>query len=184
MVRLTFTTTSPRAIDRLKEKAPIAIARALNKSIASAKTVMVRVIGQDMGLKAVDVRDRIGLRPATANHHVATLYAHASRIPLIDFNAKSTKSGVIYRIGSGGRQRISNAFIARVKGPLPSGVVSPGHTGVFVRRGKTRLPIDQLFGPSIWGVFKKNEAVGIARGQEQLEKNLKSEFRFALELEQ
>jgi hypothetical protein len=86
-----------------------------------------------------------------------------------------------YKRGGGGRT-IPNAFIARMQS---------GHVGVFQRvagssgrRGpapnRSQLPIRELFGPSIWQVFKKYEAVGLARGREQLIKNLQSEFRFVL----
>jgi len=41
------------------------MARALNRSIASGKTALVRAISQDMGLKVSDVRDRVQLYAAT-----------------------------------------------------------------------------------------------------------------------
>ncbi len=64
-----------------------------------------------------------------------------------------------------------------------------GHRGVYTRGnkanplGRARLPIRELFGPSIAHVFERNVAIGLARGQEQLAKNLRSEFRYVLALE-
>jgi hypothetical protein len=164
-------TQGTRNLEGLTAKAPQAIARALNRSIDSAKTVMVREVSQDLKLKSGDVRNRILVNDATATHHVAQLRASARRIPLIDFGARQTQRGVTAKL-SGGRTRYPHAFIATVG--------SGRHTGVFQRKGNPRLPIRELFGPSIARVFLKHVDVGLARGQEQLVKNLQSEIRFAL----
>jgi hypothetical protein len=177
-ITLNFKTDqTQRAIDRLATQAPIAIVRALNKSIASAKTAMNRVVSQDMGLKVSDVSAKIGIVPAAADRQRARLYADATRIPLIKFGAKGPEPsrgkgrGVTAKLGQA-RGRYPTAFIATMAG---------GHRGVYVRNAKARLSIRELFGPSIAHVFEKHVNVGIARGQEQLAKNLKSEFRFALQ---
>ena len=78
--------------------------------------------------------------------------------------------GVTAKVGPS-RTRYPHAFLAQMRS---------GHLGVFQRVGRTRLPIRELRGPSIAHVFGKYVAVGIARGEEQLKKNLQSEFRFAL----
>jgi hypothetical protein len=182
-----FTTTSPAMVERLRKKAPVAQVRALNRAIASANTAMLRVISSDMGVKIGDLRDKIRVEQATPDRLRARLYASAKRIPLIDFGAKGPEpsrgrgTGVTVKLGRG-RTRIPNAFIARM---------GSGHRGVYRRvdggtgrRGplpnRSQLPIRELFGPSIWKVFTKNQQVGIDRGREQLIKNLQSEFRFAL----
>lgn len=176
MVTLTLRLTSDRAIDRLKAQAPIAQARALNRAIASAKTAMVRVIGQDLGVKASDLRDKIGVEEARPDRLRARLSASYKRIPVIDFGAKGPEPslgkgrGVTAKLGPS-RTRYTNAFIATMQS---------GHRGVFRRTAKGRLPIRELFGPSVAHVFLKHVAVGQARGEEQLLKNLQSEFRFAL----
>lgn len=175
MIRLD-TSRMTRGFDALIAKSNLAIARALNRSIASAKTAMVRVVAQDMGLKSGDVRDRILIVEARPDQHVAQLKASAKRIPLIDFNARGPEPsrgkgrGVTARM-PGGKGRCPHAFIATMK---------TGHRGVFQRRAKSRLHIDELFGASIAYVFTKLRGVGEARAQEQLVKNLQSEIRFAL----
>lgn len=164
-----------RNVEELRTRAPIAIARALNRSIASAKTVMVKEVSTDMGLKVSDLRDRIRTDEATAMRHVARLYASSKRIPLVDFDAKGPSPsrgqgrGVTAKL-SGVRTRYPNAFLADMKS---------GHRGVFQRKAKPRLPIRELLGPSIARVFLKHVDVGIARGEEQLVKNLQSELKFA-----
>ena len=182
-----FTTTTPAAVAKLRAKAKPAQERALNRAIASANVAMVRVIANDLGVKQGVVRDRIKIQQATPDRLTARLYANAKRIPLIDFGAKGPEPsrgrgrGVTVKTGSG-RRTIANAFIATMRS---------GHRGVFQRvagssgrRGpapnRSQLPIRELFGASIWQVFKKFEAVGLERGKEQLIKNLQSEFRFAL----
>lgn len=184
---VTFRTNTPEMVAKLRKKAPVAQVRALNRAIASANVAMVRVIAGDVGVKQGVVKDRIRIEQATPERLRARLYANAKRIPLIDFGAKGPNPsrgkgrGVTVKTG-GGRRTIPNAFIARMQS---------GHVGVFQRvagssgrRGpapnRSQLPIRELFGPSIWQVFKKYEAVGLARGREQLIKNLQSEFRFVL----
>jgi hypothetical protein len=79
---------------------------------------------------------------------------------------------VSYRIGARGRQRLDTAFIARMRS---------GHTGVFRRTGDTRLPIVELFGPSITRVFSKHRPAGLAAGQASLRKNLQHELGWAID---
>ena len=60
---------------------------------------------------------------------------------------------------------IKNAFITTTKN---------GHTGVFRRVGKRRLPIQQLWGPTIGGTFATKEVQGVIAKtmQERLQKAL------------
>jgi len=182
-----FTTTTPAAVAKLRARAVPAQVRALNRAIGSSNTAMVRVIAGDLGVKQGVVKERIRVELATPARLRARLYANAKRIPLIDLGAKGPEPsrgrgrGVTVK-GASGRRTIPNAFIATMRS---------GHRGVFERaagssgrRGpapmRSQLPIRELFGPSIWKVFTKFESVGLARGREQLIKNLQSEFRFAL----
>lgn len=165
------TKLAEKAMLRLREQSPWAIARAINRSIASGKTIMVREVAGDLKLKAMDVRDRFGIREATRERHVAQLTASAARIPLIKFNARGPEPS--YGRGRGvsaAGKRYPHAFIATMRS---------GHRGVFTRRGRARIPVAELRGASVAHVATKHVAVGIARCKEQLVKNLQSEFRFA-----
>jgi hypothetical protein len=166
-----------KAIARFKDRARPAIVRALNRSAVSARTVMVRDVAKDFGIRQKDVA--ISVENASPSTLTARVVAQGARLPLITFNARQTARGVSANTGRG-RKVYPHTFIAKVHGPLPNGVVSPGHLGVFQRRGAQRLPIDQRYGASIPHVFEKHIDAGIARGQEQLVKNLKHEFEFAL----
>lgn len=180
----------------LEREGTLAVRRALRRTATNVRTVMVREVRADIGLPASVVRDEIKLH---VDHQalVASVSVSGRPIPLIAFGAKGPMPtrgrgrGVSYRIGRQGRKTIPKAFIARVRGPLPSGVVSPGHTGVFVRippslrtsagAWSKNLPIKQRYGPSLPKVFEKHIPAGLARAEEQFPKNLAHELRrFAL----
>jgi hypothetical protein len=143
-------------LDRLQARFPAAIARALNRSIVSARVVMASAVATDMGLKVSDVKERIGLIEASApDRLVATLTASGKRLPLIDFNARGPepsrgKGGGVRARMPGGAGTYPHAFIATMRS---------GHRGVYERVGPSsrrsvgarsnNLPIVELRGPSI-----------------------------------
>lgn len=151
------------ALDGLKTGAPRAIVRALNRAIGSANTVEVKAIAENTGLKAKDVRSRIRVEKASFNRPVASLSASLKRIPRIEFNARGPRPsrgkgrGVSFAGEGGGRITVADAFIA---------TMASGHEGVFRRAGKSRLPIQELMGPSIGHVFIKYRPEAIARAEE------------------
>jgi len=159
----------------LGSRAPQVVARSLNRAAMSGRTAMARVVSKDMGLKVGDVRERITMRDATPARLSVTLFASAKRLPLILFRATGPEPsfGRGRGVGAtlGGRKRYPRAFLA---------TMGSGHRGVFERRGKLRLPIYELFGPSIALVFKKHEQVGIDRAMEMLGKNLGHELEFEM----
>lgn len=188
-ITLRWKTNSPAAIARLEQKAPIAQARAINRAIASANTALLSAVASDTGLKLATLRERLKVgRPATPEFRRAKIFASMKGIPLIQFRAKGAEPsrgkgrGVTAYI-QGASVRYPKAFIATMPG---------GKRGVFERgKGPTRsrkglpasspaLPIRQLYGPSIFNVAIYHRGVALARGREQLAKNLVSEFRFVL----
>lgn len=190
-VTLRWKTDSPAAIEKLRAKSPVAQARALNRSIVSANAALLSAVSGDMGLKLQVLRERIRVgRPATPEYLRAKVFASTKGIPLIQFRAKGTEPsrgkgrGVTAYI-QGATVRYPHAFIAT----MPN-----GRRGVFergskadpaaTRRGpapnRSQLPIRELYGPSVWRVALYHRNVGLARGREQLLKNLQSEFRYVL----
>lgn len=157
---------------------PFAIARAINRSAASAQTAAVRVISRDLGARARDVRDKVRLTPARSNALEATLTATGRRIPLISFRARGPEpsrgrgGGVAY-VMRGSRQRLPHAFIATMRS---------GHRGVFRRIGVARLPVIELFGPSIPQVLARRaiQNAVLTRYSEVLPGNLQHEIEFEL----
>jgi hypothetical protein len=169
-LRIKNTGDVQKAIAAFKDRATPAIVRALNRSGVSAQTVMRREVSNDMGLRQKDVP--ISTEKATGQNLTATVIGQGKRIALMDFSARETKrSGVRAKLPTGAG-KYPHAFIRT----MPS-----GHRGVFQRKpGSRRLPIYELYGPSIPHVFMKHADTGMARGQEQLIKNLTHELRFAL----
>ncbi len=158
---------------------PRAMVRAMNRAIASGRTAIVREMARDTGLKAKDIRDAIVMREATIGRPVASISASLKRLPLIKFGAKGPEPsrgrgrGVSYRLPSG-KGRLANAFIA---------TMGSGHRGVFIRKslgpGTKRLPIRELFGPSLGKVFNKFRELGIKRTEEAFVTNFDHEIVYA-----
>lgn len=178
-----------RALDQLGKRAPVAIARALNRTAGSVRTVMSREVSKDIGLKVGTVRDAMNVRLARTDAQTAAITIGGARIALSKFMTDGAlkrlvpsrgRGTVRARIG-GKSQTYPGAFVAKL---------DSGHVGVFRRvRASTRkssgawsknLPMTQLFGPSLPQVFGKHLGVGIARGEEQLAKNLEHEIGFEL----
>jgi minor tail protein Z (GPZ) len=183
MPGLTLTTNSPEMVARIRKKAPIAQARALNRAGVSANATILSAVSSDTGLKVSTLRERINVgRPATPEHLSVRVYASTKGIPLIQFRARGPEPsrgrgrGVTAQI-QGGSVRYPRAFIATMKN---------GRRGVFERGNKTnpigraRLPITEKYGPSIYLVALRYRQAGLDRGREALVKNLQSEFRFVL----
>lgn len=164
-------------LEEMGRAAPSILARALNRAQTAGQTATVRAVGRDTGLAAKYVKREIRLDKASRTRLTAVVEVVGRRIPLIAFQARGPEPsrgrgrGVSYRL-PGGRGRVPDAFISKV------GV--GGHRGVFKRRGKRRLPIVELRGPSVPHVFEKFLApVFFPTAGESLLKNLRSEIRFA-----
>lgn len=164
-----------KAIAQLRNPAK-PLARAINRSANSGKTLGARLVSQDMGLKVGAAKEFINVRPATESKLEATITASARRVPVLDFNARGPEpsrgrgNGVRARTQTG---RYPKAFIATMP--------STGHRGVFQRKdGAPRLKIYELFDISIWTSFHKQTNEIQARVQEQLDKNVASEINYAL----
>lgn len=127
---------------------PLIVSRSLNRTIKKAKTDTSREIGKEIRLKQTDIKKKITIRKASRSHWTAIMKLSKSKVPLIKFAAKQLKRGVTYAISrKGGRSRLRMGFIEK----MPR-----GHRGVFRRHKPTtpRLPIIELFGPSIAGIFQ------------------------------
>jgi hypothetical protein len=166
-------------LTRLKDVAPHAAARAINRSIASGKTAGERAVARDLKLKVSEVRRYVRLQEASKFKLVARIFASAKRLPVSVFNPRQGRRGVTARTAQG---TYPGAFIARLRS---------GHTGVFMRklptrsrvgkpRGSPALPIRELFHASIAHVFVKHLATMKARVTEQLAKNVAHELRRAI----
>jgi len=157
--------------------------RAINRTASTARTRTARKIAGQIKVKVSTAKKGVSIIKARRDRWQATLRITSRRIPLIQFGARwSKKRGVSYQIDkAAGRKRIKSAFIRTM--PIRGATQKQGHKGVFMRKGKARLPIRELFGPSIGIVFE--QAAGIAAGMmaetgADLEKNIDSQLDYVL----
>lgn len=80
-------------------------------------------------------------------------------VPLTAYPFRQTKKGVSVEVNRGKRTLVKGSFVSTMKS---------GHKGIFRRKGKARLPIQELFGSRpIDALLHEGEAQGVAdRGGE------------------
>lgn len=75
-------------------------------------------------------------------------------VPLTAYPTRQTRKGVSVEVNRGKRTLVKGSFKAAMES---------GHKGVFRRRGKARLPIQELFGSRpVDALLHKGEAAGVA----------------------
>lgn len=130
-----------RELSHAKAQVRQAAARALNRTAEQVQSAAVKEIARETGLKQKDVRVAMSRRRAKASNLVAVVIATGRAVNLIRFTKQTREQarragGVI--ANAWGKSRLyPGTFIANL-----------GRT-VFVRRGKERLPIRAVHGPSI-----------------------------------
>lgn len=170
-----------RAMRRLKSRGKVAIARSLNRAGVAVRTAMAREVAQDLRLKVGDVKAAITIRDADVRKLRVLIIARGEKISLMKFGAKGPVpsrgkgKGVRARLPAPGKGKYPHAFIATVRRGQTN-----ENQAVFERKGKTRLPLKKLHGPSLAHVFAKYTAAGLKVGEEALMKNLTHEFKWAL----
>lgn len=174
-----------RLKETLGDRFATASVRALNRTGNTIKTFMARGLSKDTGMKVSAVKDVVKVVRATKDRQAVQVSVTGARLPLILFNARGPEPSRgrgrgVTAIIQGQRKTYPHAFIAKVFGPTPSGVVSPGHRGVFVRKGRQRLPIRELRGVSLAHVFRGLSPDALQLGRTEFMKNLKNEAAFLL----
>jgi hypothetical protein len=134
-----------------KPKLDRIVALALADTAKAAKVKAAGVIARRTGLKSGVVKGRIFYDRVNPGDYEVEVRSSKRPIPLIEFPVRQTGSGVQTRAW-GKPQVIQHAFIATMKS---------GKTGVFRRVGPARLPIKQLWGPTIGGTFATDEVQGV-----------------------
>lgn len=135
-----------KALGNVVKNLPRELEIIASKTAKETESIIAKQVTEHHAVLQRDVKKQISRRKIGKTGAEVAL-AKSKRIPLRDFSARETKSGVTYRIEKGGkRKKIKTAFkLERLRGR------------VFRREDKERLPIIQLFGPSPWGVFKKHK---------------------------
>jgi hypothetical protein len=154
------------------QKLPLAIARALNRAIGSARTQARRRISAETGLQAKFAVRGMAVERATGETLTATLRVSERIIPLFAYTgAKGFRSGKgiagqSYRLGA----VPAGAFFAEMR---------TGHRGVFARAGRARFPIRELPGPPLPRVIVEKRIFEALQGpaRQTFERRLEHETR-------
>lgn len=125
--------------DIQREAFPQAAARSVNRTAQSVESHAISDVAKQGGIRRKDVRSSFTRSRATNTHWVAVISATGRPIALINFNARQIRKGVSAKAW-GQRKVYKGVFIAKMKS---------GHIGVYKREGKGRLPIKELWGPSV-----------------------------------
>jgi hypothetical protein len=158
----------------LGDQGPVAAARAINRTLSSVVTAMARPVSQSLRLPVGEVKKRVVTIQATRSRLTGRIEANNKPIPIVLFGATGPEPsrgkgrGVTAKTQT---RRYPHAFIATTRS---------GHRGVFQRVGTTRLKIRELREASVAAVWIHHEAIGQARGTEQLQKNLQHEVDYLL----
>jgi hypothetical protein len=148
---------------------------AINRTISTGRTRIVRRIGNEIALRAKTIREAFTLGKASRAKPVGLIRIRRKPVPLVEFNPRQTLAGVTVKVRKKeARQLLRSTFL---------GVMASGHEGVFERRREgpgrvPRLPIDERMGPTVLGVFEGAPGVAadeLAQLGEVLEKNVLSQ---------
>jgi len=134
-----------RHLNKLQRRAvPKAAARAINRVIKTVQSEAARAIAKDTAFKVKEARQFLGMKKATWTQIEGKVIAERHSPNLIRFAAVQTKGGVKAKPYQK-RRLYKHTFIA-----------NKGRT-VFVRKGRSRLPIRPIYGPSIRAEFTRDQ---------------------------
>ena len=142
-------------LNTLPKEIPRVMTRAINKVAKATFTRIIKRITKDYAVKSKELKERnLTLRRANFRNQTAIIKIKGRRIRLLAFRARQLKKGVSYQIKKSRGRRKVYAFMESPPGTGRPTTMSSGHKGVFRRKGKARLPIIELFGPSIPAIFQ------------------------------
>ncbi len=152
-------------LDLAPEKTSLAMFRAVKKGSEKTFTKSARIAAKDLGLKNTLIRKFMELVPPTFKTLTGKIFAETDRVPLIHFNPKQRGTGKSFPgiIASNKKRKRSGGVKYKLKGGkafLPGGFIATmptGSRGVFARTGRTRLHIEEKFGPSINWVLNRHK---------------------------
>jgi len=126
---------------------PRALVGAINRAAESTRTEASRKVREIYYVKHKDIISTIKIKKASPENLMATVTSSGNLLPLAKFRVTPQrpqprrKSPVVIRVKRGAEGgSVKNVFVARMRS---------GHIGVFGRVGKSRLPIQEKYGPSI-----------------------------------
>lgn len=131
-------------------------ARSINRTATGTRTFLSKEVRKELKIKAKPVRDAVRIKKASPNASLRNIQGivevSGKPIPLIEFGARERnvrKDGKVYKGVSvrvkDRRKVVRGGFLATMKS---------GRTGIFKRKGKSRLPIRELFSTSITDILR------------------------------
>ena len=160
-----------------KRAYPKAAAAALNRTASTVRSVAVKSIADDLGIKQKMVRAATQIRKASASNLTATIEARGKGIPVILLKPSPKKvirpqpgQGISFQKGKGVRGFIAGAFIGRRR--------STGKLAVWKRSGKRREFLNMQFGPSIPTIFEQIQSALRAVVSDRFLKEFRSALKF------
>jgi hypothetical protein len=149
-------------LDGIKNGTERALMRSINKTIPGVSTDAAKAAAQRINLAQKIIKKGFKTQLATMGNCNGSWKSMGKPVPLINYGARQTKTGVTFQVlKGGGRALLKHAFIA---------TMGSGHQGVFWRTPRSfppsskphltplpwktlpkyiRLPIKELFGPKV-----------------------------------
>lgn len=124
-----------------------AVSKAGGDAIRAARVASSRTVRFRKRMKVKKVNDGLRLRyPRTRELEGLEWRVDVSGevVPVSAFPFRETRAGVVVSINQGKGKLFPGAFVARMKS---------NHVGIFTRKGKARLPIEERFTTRISDVF-------------------------------
>lgn len=149
------------------------IVRSINRTVEGMQTWADDYVRNKEGLnlKKKEVTSRILPRKIRTFTEYGEVRISAAAVPLILY-ASAARRRVRVRI-KGTSKEVKNAFFMQRNN---------GQDGIFQRRDKSRLPVDELFSTSVRDVFKDDSLVGElqAEASRRFDNEFKNNFNFYL----
>lgn len=135
------------------------VKKAGSDALRDMRTTGTRFVRLKKKFKVAKVRKGLPLFfPKSKTDLVWIMKVSGEPVPVSAFPHRQTKQGVVAEINVGKRTLIKSAFVA---------MMASGHKGVFRRRGKTRLPIDEAFTTKISDVFNNDGLINLIQTRAQ-----------------
>lgn len=173
-----------KRLKTLESKAPIVLARAINRAANAAKVKTAKEISSKYQISSPKVKSTISMKKANRGNLMAEVESKGKNIGLYKFKVSpktKVKKGTpkTYRASvkkEGGYKALSGnpkPFVMEMKN---------GHMGVFARNGKSRTSISELYGPAVPQMIKNEEIADSIerRTQEVLNNRIEHEISYLL----
>ena len=151
------------------------LARGLNKTLGGVRTDISVEIRKELNVKKATIDKTSRITKAMPDRLTASIESMGQPLPLSSFSGTRQRvKGVSVKVKQNhSRKVIPGTFLATMQS---------GHTGVFWRMGKKRLPLSQRFSSSVPDVFSNESVMNAvkAKATERLHVNILHELNYEL----